>query len=453
MNRFDLRFRTLHLSTALLLLACPSDDAAGDGSDTEATTGPSTSSPSTSSPSTSSPSTSSPSTSATETDPSDTDPSDTDTDPSDTDASSSSGEPSGCQVEPGEWAAPNWADNTTVEAGARQALTDLSGGLMRGAEQGTKGAVVEDLEDLTTQYMAGDPSLASLANPGFQPIVDSAFAEFVDVIAAGDVTLVDTETNEWTPGLAGGIWGTSFRGINEGGIEVRQIVEKGLFGGGAFYGHALSLTEGEIDEATIDRIAYIWGSNETHEPVDESTKPPTLLIVHSASYGFRHGFFGPIVDALTAAKAYAADAECVAERDAALQEVFAQWEMSLMARCVHYSNETAIALSTAATQDQFAGTLHGLAECMGLFAGFYGLPEVEAGPLAGASRTLTDADIDLMFAAYGIDPTNLGDSTTGEFVESLPNFEAAVEEFEGVVMDAYGVDAATIAMWRTVMEG
>ena len=30
----------------------------------------------------------------------------------------------------------------------------------------------------------------------------------------------------WTPGEAGGLWGDDARGINEGGLEVRQLIER-----------------------------------------------------------------------------------------------------------------------------------------------------------------------------------------------------------------------------------
>ena len=51
------------------------------------------------------------------------------------------------------------------------------------------------------------------------------------------------DTVHWFTGLPrprsvaanGGIYGTSPRGMNAGGIEVRQIVAKGLFAGGALY--------------------------------------------------------------------------------------------------------------------------------------------------------------------------------------------------------------------------
>jgi hypothetical protein len=450
MNRFDFRFRTLHLSTALLLLAgCPNDGEGDEDSDTEGDTEtPSTSSPSTSSPSTSSPSTSSPSTSATETDPTDTDPTDTDTDPSDTDESSSSGEPVVCEVTPGEWAAPNWDKNTVAEQTARAALFNLTGApLMDGAEDGA--VVVDSVDDLTAAYMAGDPNLASITNPGYQSILDMSFVEFVEVIAAGEQELADFEPMvTWTPGEEGGIWGTSNRGVNEGGLEVRQLVDKGLFAGGGFYYHATLLTEGDIDEATIDRIAYIWGNDAALDPVDKKTP-----LDDGASYSYAQGFHALMAAELTNAKAYAADPMCEAERDAALQEFFRLWETSMVSRFVHYMQVANEEILAATNGTGLAAAIHELSEGIGLVVGYYGLPAPASGPLSGGSRVITDADIDLIATALGVDLADLGASTTGLFVESLPNYETAQEAAEGVVMDVYGVDAATLAAWRAPTPG
>ena len=48
-------------------------------------------------------------------------------------------------------------------------------------------------------------------------------------------------------------------------------------------------------------------------------------------------------------------------------------------------------------------------------------------------------------ASFGADLDDLGASTTGTFVESLPALETALEEVEAVVVETYGVDAATVS--------
>ncbi len=357
-----------------------------------------------------------------------------------TDGSASETESGACQVTP--WEAANWADNTTEALALRAQLDTLVSDNMRAAEEGS--VTIDDAADLTALFEAGSPSLADVTTPAFAVIVQDAFEEFVEVVTAGERDLVD-ENGQWDPQGTGGIFGDSDRGLNEGGIEVRQIVDKGLFGGGALYAHALSLTEGEIDAATIDAIAALWGANEMLDPEGDLTD--------SANYGYQMGFHGAIAEALTAAKAYAGDPACTTERDAALETVFRQWEQSLIARMVYYANVMVTGLITATTDSELAEALHAHSEGLGLAAGFYGLASPAAGPLSGAGRVITDADLEAIMTAFAIDLDDLGNSSMGAFVESLPSFEDAVAEAEGVVMGVYGVDAAVIQTWRMPTPG
>lgn len=439
-------FARLGLAAALVTFGCGDDDGGAEGGDTEAD-GSGSESGSMTSPSTMS--TSATMTTGSGTDGSGTgddtgtgtsDPDDTGT-ADDTESGSDTG-PGVCEVTPGEWAAASWNDNTVDALALRTALDALTGADgMRGAEEGA-GTIVE-IGDLDALWTAGSPSLADVASPGFAMINADAFEEFIEVIAAGEQVLTDAG-GEWSPGEAGGIWGDTNRGINEGGLEVRQIVDKGAFAGGALFNYAATLTQGEIDEATIDAIAAAWGANEALDPKGDLTD--------SANYGFQMGFHADIAEALTAAKAFAGDPACGAERDAALVTVFALWEQSMHARLVYYANETIIALQSASTDTEFANALHELSEGIGLVVGFYGYAPPREGPLSGGLTT-SDADIESIATALGIALDDLGASTTGELVESLPDAEAAVAAVEAVVMDVYGLTAADIMTYRMPTPG
>lgn len=352
------------------------------------------------------------------------------------------GEPGTCAVAPGAWTAPDWDANAADALAMRAQLDALTGdALMRGAETGA--VALAGLDDLVAVW-DGTPSLAEAANPGFVAIAEGALGEFVTVIAAGEQDLLDDQ-GAWAPGPDGGIWGESDRGIDEGGLEVRQLVDKGGFSGGVLYAYALGLTEGEIDTGTIDAIAAAWGS--------DAALDPKAMPTDAASYAFQMGLFGDMATALGDAKAYAADEACVAERDAALVSFFNQWEQSMYARLVFYGNRAEGKLLVAVTDSEFADVLHDLGEGIGVAVGFRGLPDPATGPLAGGGRIIADADIDAIMTAFGVDLADLGASTTGLFVESLPNLETAVEAAEGVVMDVYGVDIATIQMYAMPTPG
>jgi hypothetical protein len=437
------------LAAAILLAACTSDDGGADGtgtgtgddSGTGMTTAPSTmTAPSTTM--TTMPGTDDGTGSGEDTGSGTAVVDDTGSGTADESGSGSETGTAACGVTPGKWAAPDWDDNTVDALALRAALDTLTGNDgMRGAETGT--VVIDELADLTGPWEAGTPSLAEVATPAFAAVVTDSFQEFFEVVEAGEQDLVDAG-GMWTPGASGGIWGDTDRGINEGGLEIRQIVDKGGFSGGALFNYAASLTEFEVTEATIDAIAALWGANAALDPLGDLTD--------SANYSYQMGFHGQIADALAAAKAFAADDACTAERDEALVTAFNLWEQSMHARLVFYANEMVLALTSATTDTEFANALHELAEGVGLVAGFHGYVAPSGGPLSGGLVT-TDADIELMMSALGVVLDDLGTSTTGNFVEDLPAAEAAVTEMEGVIMDVYGLDAADIMAYRMPTPG
>lgn len=306
-----------------------------------------------------------------------------------------------CMVTPAAWDAPSFMTNAAAALAVRAQIDMLTGDpLMRGAENGT--VTVDMVSDLEAVYNAGTPVLSSQVQPALDAVMDDAFAEFVAIVAAGQVDLIDA--NGWSPGANGGLFSTTRKaGFNAGAIEVRQIVDKGLFVG-AMFNHALKLTEGTIDAAKIDAMAAAWGSNAT---LDSATR------TDSANYSFAMGFHAKIAKNLTDAKAYAADSKCTAERDAALRAFFQNWEQSMYARGLFYANRGPSGIASATTDDQRATALHEVAEGLGLIFGFYGLPNPASGPFASGVRKVSDADIDAILTSLGVSRTDLAASTMG----------------------------------------
>lgn len=349
--------------------------------------------------------------------------------------------PVACTVTPGPWSAPSFDANAASALALRAQIDLLVGNAnMRGAETGA--VTIDAVADLEAVYTAGTPALAANVHAAFDAVVDDAFAEFVPIIAAGQRDMVGT--SGWDPGTDGGIFGTRLAGFNTGAIEVRQIVDKGLFAGGAMYPYALKQTEGTIDAATLDRIAAAWGSNAMLTPT---------VTTDSANYSLAMGFHARIVKGLSDARAYAADSRCTAERDAALVTVFRQWEQSIIARVIFYGNVGVTGLATATNDNQIADALHSYAEGIGLAVGFHGLPNPTSGPLAGAGRKITDADIDAILTAYAVNRTNLAASTIGVFVTDTTVFQTGVTAAENRVKQVYQLGDTDIASYRTPISG
>jgi hypothetical protein len=346
-----------------------------------------------------------------------------------------------CTVTPAAWAAPNFATNAADALALRAQIDLLVGAMnMRGAEQGM--VVIDAVSDLEAVYNGGTPALSSQVHTAFDAVIDDSFAEFVAVVAAGTRDLID-ETG-WNPGPSGGIFATRLAGFNTGAIEVRQIVDKGLFGGGAMYAYALKQTEGAISDAKIDAMAAAWGSN---------AMLATTGLTDSANYSFQMGFHARIAKALTDAKAYAADSKCTTERDAALVSFFRLWEQSQIARVVFYGNSASTRLATAVNDDQRADALHEFSEGLGLAIGFHGLANPASGPLAGAGRKITDADIQALLTAYGVNRTDLAASTVGQFVIDTVAFQTGVTTAEARVKLVYTLNDTELAAYRTPTSG
>jgi hypothetical protein len=351
--------------------------------------------------------------------------------------------PQVCEVTPGEWSAPAWETNAADALALRARLDTLVGGdAMRGAEEGT--VVIGGVAQLDALYEAGDPSLADVTTPAYDAVMADVFEGFVALVEAGPGDPIDG-SGMWAPGPDGGIFGDSMRGIDAGGLELRQLADKGMFSGGAFYNYALSLTEGTVEPATVDAMAAAWGANQDLDPAGSLTD--------AANYSYQMGFHAEIAAALTAAKAYAADDACTAERDAALVDFFRAWEQSMLARFVYYANRGSSLVDGATGDNDRVEGLHQVAEGIGLALGFLGVPDPASGPLAGAGRVIADEDLDDLMNAVGVDAADLNASTTGELAVDAAAFADAALDVEAVVADVYGLDAAEVESYRTPTAG
>jgi hypothetical protein len=370
-----------------------------------------------------------------------------------TGGSAGSGGGTGCTVTPpSEWSAPNWEANTQEALALRGRVGALTGStLMQGAELGTAPVTV-DLTALTTAYEAGTPSLKSAASASFDGIIADAFEEFLAAVAAGAQDLVSAG-GDWQPGAEGGIWSTSNRAFNEGGIEVRQIVDKGLFGG-ALYNYALGLTTGTINEATIDALAAAFGANPALNPGRNDDAVVENRNTQSANYVYRMGFFAEAKQALIEAKAFAADDACTTGRDASIQTFFRTWEQGLLARFVFYSNAGVTEITEAMDDEGLAGGLHEQAEGLGLAMGFLGIANPTSGPMSAGARVMTDDHITTALSALGVNVTgDLGAATLGGFVANSFGYTTAVGTVEDVVADVFNLTEADLESYRAPTDG
>jgi hypothetical protein len=346
-----------------------------------------------------------------------------------------------------DWAAPDFEANAASGLALRAQLDALAGdgGFMNTIEQ--EGEEI-GYSELSALFEEGNPSLAYVAPPGYAPVLsDKLFADFAFLSGAGVQDLIDNQGN-WAPGEVGGFFfpeGADHpRGMNAGGLEIRQLVDKGLLGG-AFYNYALQETWREITPADIDNFAAAWGSNDVLSSVEDE-------LTDSAKYSFRMGFHATMAEALTAAKSYAADQSCAAELDDALVTFFRAWEQSLVASTIYYANVASGMLADATEDVEKLDALHLLAEGIGLTVGFQGLEASDSGPFAGAGRLLTDEDIEAMRIALGVD-FELNASTTGTFVEDPAALADGVATYEAIAVEVFELSEEDLEAYRTPTKG
>lgn len=383
----------------------------------------------------------------------------TDTTP-DTTADTAADTTTGCTVTPDTWDATDFATNAAGALALRDAIDNLQSTLMNAAEQNTWGDTPTDaptLDDLIAAYEAGDPSVADVTSDALDAIVRDVLDDWVAALAEDPAAyaFIDEDGTEWIATGVGALYerppaddGTRrFRAYSNSGVELRQIIDKGLFVG-ALYNYALSLTEGEITPATVQALAAAWGAN---TDLNVSPGEDDEANTDSSNYARTMGLYDETADALIAAQAYAADEACAAELDAAIVTFFRWWEEAMFARGTYYSGAPWRATLDATDPETIFGPLHGAAEGWGLIAGLLDLDVPESGPLAGAPRIATDDDIIDAISALGVDLTDISAGTTGEWlVEEPATYNTAFEgTFKTTVQDVFGWDDELFNVYAT----
>jgi hypothetical protein len=332
-------------------------------------------------------------------------------------------------VVPTTYDSPNYTTNAASELQIRarfsaflQPMKDAEGNL----------AVVPTAASLRALYDAQDggaPSLRSITTPYYAGKIDG----WIDTFAAA-------AGNSWTPAEpptgTGGKYGANI--FTERGNDLRQAIEKGMFGA-AMYKHALTILNGTLTEASVDRLVAIYGAhpsfprNDKPATQDGGVSNPDSLI---ATYAKRRdpgnttppGLYVRIKTSLITVKAaIARGPACNAERDAAIASFKKDMERTLFATVIFYLNDSTNKFSLATpTPTNLAAALHGYGEAVGFIHGYRTLPATD--------RTITDAQVDTLLTTLGANPT--ATITSYKFVTDtateLPKFLQAIQQVTAI---------------------
>ncbi len=323
-------------------------------------------------------------------------------------------------IVPSTYDGANFEANAAVENAVRTQLADLTSAAKAGRSAGT----TVDFNTLTQLYQQGSPSLEAITTTYY----------------AGRMTGTDGWLNElakasggaYTPGEPtgeGGVYGGYL--FDEHGLELEQLIEKGSFGA-ALYNHAITLMEGEITPAAVDRMVSIFGANPDFPNTDNSASTGNPD-VYMAKYAARrdkndgNGLYTRIRDAFILLQAAAAEDRFVAEQEAALADIKELWEKANAATVINYLHTTITVLSgTNPSDNEKGGAMHAYGEAVGFLHGWRTLP--------AEYRIITDQQIDellvLMNAPHDAEPTSYLLLT--DPVNELPDLSEAINTLQTI---------------------
>jgi hypothetical protein len=281
--------------------------------------------------------------------------------------------------------AEGFEQNTVAERSLLARLNALSAP-MRAAE--LDAGVTTDRATLDGLWAAGNPSLASMTPSAYQPIVDEALTLFL--AAQGQV---------WVPANPptgrGGLYGEAATSwiFSERGVDLRQVIDKGLYGA-LFFREARQRLPSATTPESIDQLVALFGAHPSFPANDGSIQPRDELMARYAKRRTLMGV-GPyprLKAAFTRARlAAAAGVVCNAEREAALSVISDEWEKTLVSTAIFYMNSAAARLQSPmpslATRAQ---AMHDVGEGAAFLMGLKAVPV--------SARRIDDATLDRVLA-------------------------------------------------------
>lgn len=167
--------------------------------------------------------------------------------------------------------------------------------------------------------------------------------------------------------------------FNKDGVELEQLVEKGLFGAGLFYRAVVDhLSKETLTAADFDNAFVYYGAN--------AKFPNNNSDGFTAKYAARRdngGHYRRIKEQLLAGRTAGAAGDQAAAKAAALV-IRQEWEKALAATVINYLYASAEKFQTGTDAD-LAAALHSWGEGVGFIYGLRAIP--------AAQRTLSDANI------------------------------------------------------------
>jgi hypothetical protein len=323
-----------------------------------------------------------------------------------------------------------FASNAATELTVTSQLSSLTSAIKEGRDPANTVAA----DDLNTLFTTGTPSLADVTTDYYQTLVEGWFPEIE--AASGNTYDVDN-----APNGEGGVLGGYL--LEENGLELEQMVEKGMFGA-ALYNHAVTLMSGEITEATSDQLIAIFGANPSFpnsDDGDQHSNPDAFLAKYAARRDPNDGtgYYTTMRDAFIKLQAAVkAGEDYNPERDEALETIKDTWEKANAATVINYLYAAIDKLSGNPDNATIGSALHSYSEGVGFLHGWKSVDQ--------NYRLISDAQIDeilvLMNAPAGQTPSSY--LLFQDSFNELAELEDAISELQ----DVYGFTAAQLESFK-----
>lgn len=305
------------------------------------------------------------------------------------------------------------------------------------------------LADLVTLLKTGRTSgtevdLASMTN-AIAPLMTHTASTYVPHVGMAIEELANASGGTYDPRRTviengqGGVYGGYL--FDETGVEMEQIVEKGLFGA-MLYHRATQLMTVDATEADVDRILVLYGADPTFPNTDKASSPDRCAAAYAARRDKNdgNGFYTKIAEGLRKAKAAAKAGNAY---DQELMEAFTvvrqNWERAIAATVLNYLQSAAGTWSsTSPTDASIASALHAYGEAVGFLRGLRALP--------ASSKIIRDDVIDDLLTKLRAPMT--GETSPYAFVTTpvttLPDVASSITGIAAV----YGFTSADLADFR-----
>ena len=329
----------------------------------------------------------------------------------------------------------NFTTNAATQIGVGNRLVGITNEAKKGRTTGAKVSA----DSLNFWFTTATPNLKTVSTAYYTGKLEGATGWFAEIAKASGGTYTPSATITGNGGAFGGYL------FDENGLEIEQLIEKGLFGS-VLYNHATTLLSGKITAETVDQAIAIFGANPTfpNTPTAAKTAQPDKYMANYAARRDKNdgkGYYSQLKNAFLKLQAAVKGGDNYnKERDEAVAEIKLNWEKVNAATIINYCHAVVATMSATTTTDAQKGSaLHAYGECVGFAHGFR--------TVAASQKKITDAQIDevldLLNAPANGTPTSFKFIT--EPVTQLPRLTQIITKLKAI----YGFTDAEIEDFKS----